>query len=183
MSQTPAEALDRALTGITIGRGSLTDEQLNNAVNRLARQVSVNQDRPEVVLAPLAVAREHLKAEHEEFLCESESLDAQIKQIDAEKQALAHEKSVMDRERQALDAEEKKLFVERQHLKAEKRIVRARHEALVQGSVQVPREEESTKEQTQQGKSQVSRGPNIQHVMALYNFRHVEAITFFGVSV
>lgn len=169
MPPTPAEALNTSLSRNLSGRGDpvtdpVTDKCLDRCINRAARkQMPPDQHRRLLSLlclmqlsiqwwlakraddlkqVPLAVAREHLKAEHEAFARESELLDAQRKQIDSEKQMLARAKSFLDRERQALAAEKRKLFVERQHLEAEKKMVRARHEALVQASVPILEQEE-----------------------------------------
>ncbi|KAK3946597.1 hypothetical protein QBC32DRAFT_366309 [Pseudoneurospora amorphoporcata] len=100
--------------------------------------------------APLAVAREFLKAEHDAYVRKLESLAKfkeqlvkERKELDAMRKKLADEWKEANAQRKLLADEKRQLLVDQAHFMVEKKIIRARHEALVkQASVPVPRQQE-----------------------------------------
>ncbi|KAK1773565.1 hypothetical protein QBC45DRAFT_455382 [Copromyces sp. CBS 386.78] len=148
--------------------------------------------------APLAVAREFLKAEHDAYVRKTESLAKfkeqlakERKELDASRKKLADEWKEANAQRKLLADEKRQLLVDQAHFMVEKKIVRARHEALAQqASVPVPRQQEKCtftpcpqqegslgERQTQERNIHVSRHAIIQHVIALANSRQNASIS------
>lgn len=165
MSQTSAEALEGWLTENPIVAEAITDQELNDMISEIAVGIPeapehrlgaltrmtylgirwwLSKRADDLKQAPLAVAREHLKAEHEAFVREKEQLEAEKKEIEAE--------------RKALDEQKKQLEVDKLQFEAEKKIVKARHEIFVQHEQGASASQEGgrTEEEARQDDSEVS---------------------------